>query len=135
MILHLALAALLQATPMPSPSTMPSSMPSTMPSSQAGDAGANIQPEQVARAQFAAFASGKIDQSQYAKPIPQSSIAQLHQVLPALGAPKSFTLLKQGQTAYGPGWAYKVTCEKGAVLEQFTMKDGKITQIVFSPAQ
>lgn len=134
-MLHLALAALLQATPMPSPSTLPSSMPSTMPSTEAGNAGANIQPEQVARAQFAAFASGKIDQSQYSKPIPQSAINQLHQVLPSLGPVKSFTLLKQAETPYGPGWAYKVTCEKGAVLEQFTMKDGKITQIVFSPAQ
>lgn len=92
-------------------------------------------PEQLARYEWAEFSSGTIDQSHFSTPIPQNAIDQLHQVLPSLGAIKSFTLIKHADTQYGPGYAFKVVCEKGSAVEQFTVKDGKITMIYFSPAQ
>lgn len=92
-------------------------------------------PERLARFEWAEFASGNVDQTHFTQPIPQNAIDQLHQVLPSLGAIKSVTLIKKADTPGGPGYAYKVVCEKGAVIEQFAVKDGKITGIYFSPAQ
>ncbi len=109
--------------------------PSTPPSASPAAIGLPKDPEQLARFEFAEFASGKIDQSHFSQPIPQTAIDQLHQVLPSLGAIKSMTLIKKADTPAGPGYAYKVVCEKGALIEQFAVKDGTITSIWFAPAQ
>lgn len=126
MIAAIALLAALQTTPAPAPSAT---------STPAAATALPADPEQLARFEWAEFASGKIDQSHFSQPIPQSAIDQLHQALPALGAIKSVTLLKKADTPYGPGYAYKVVCEKGAAIEQFTIKNGTITGIYFTPAQ
>ena len=122
-----AMLAALQASPAPAapPAAAATASPAPLPTD----------PEQLARQQFAAFASGNIDQRWYSQPIPAAAIAQLRQYLPGLGTVKSFTLIKQNDTPNGPGYAYRVSCAQGTVIEQFTVKNGTITGIYFSPAQ
>lgn len=91
-------------------------------------------PEQIARFEWAEFSSGQIDQSHFSQPIPQKAIDDLHKALPSLGAIKSVTLIRQADTPEGPGYAFRIGCEKGAAIEQFAIKDGKITSILFTPS-
>lgn len=129
-MLNLILAALLltpapsAAPPTPSPGPV-ATIAATLPSD----------PLQLARQQFAAFAAGAVDQSWYAQPMPQSALDQVKAGLTAAGRIKSVTLLKQAQTPYGKGYAYKFVCENASVIEQFSVLNGKITGIFFSPAK
>jgi hypothetical protein len=90
-------------------------------------------PQQIARFEWAEFSSGTIDQSHFTQPIPQKTIDDLHKALSSLGAIKTVTLLKEDATSAGPSYVFRIGCEKGAVLEQFAIKDGKITSIRFMP--
>lgn len=116
-------------------SAAPAGTAAPSPASSTAAAALPADPEKLARYEFAEFASGKIDQSHFSQPIPQNAIDRLHQVLPSLGAVKSMTLIKQADTPVGPGYAFRVVCDKATLIEQFAVKDGKITSILFTPAQ
>lgn len=91
-------------------------------------------PEAIARFEWAEFSSGTIDQSHFTTPIPQKAIDDLHRALPSLGAIKTVTLIRQGDTPAGPGYEFRFGCVKGAAIEQFAIKDGKISSILFTPS-
>ncbi|MFN2448471.1 MAG: rhodanese-like domain-containing protein [Candidatus Baltobacteraceae bacterium] len=42
------------------------------------------------------------------------------------------TLLRRAGSRYGTGYVYRFTCERGAAIETFAIKDGEITTIAFS---
>ncbi len=136
MIALLTMLAALAASPAPSaspdaaasPARAASAAPSATPAENAAMA-------KLARAQFDAFAAGKIDKSRYSIDVPAASMAQVQLGLSSLGAVKSQTLLKTEQLAQGKVYVYRFTCERGAAIEQFSIKDGKINGIYFAPAQ
>lgn len=129
MLALLTLAAVLQSSPAPAASAAPSA--SAAPAALAEDPAVT----KLARAQYDAFASGKIDASQYSVPIPHSAIAQVQADLSALGPIKNVMFLQAAKLAAGTVYVYEFACQNGAVLEQLSVKDGKINGIYFRPAQ
>ncbi len=87
----------------------------------------------IARAQYDAFAAGKIDPSQYSVDIPASAVAQVQAALTRLGPIQSVSFLKSATLASGTAYAYRFTCQKGDIIEQISIKDGKINGIYFIP--
>ena len=117
----------LQTTPAPSPSSTSAAaapLPAPLPTD-------NPSVAKLAREQFYAFASGKIDTSLYSIDI--QSAPQAQAFLSALGAVKSVTLVQTTKMNESDVYVYKFTCENGAALEQLSLKDGKIDGIVFRP--
>lgn len=132
MLALLTLAAALEASP--APAAAPSAPPAA-----ASSAPAPSQPEdpnitKLAREQFDAFVAGKLDPSQYSITVPKRSIAQAQAGLSSLGAIKSVTFMESAPIQGSMVYAYKFTCANGAVLEQLSVKDGKINGIYFAPA-
>lgn len=136
MIASLALLAALQATPPPlAPVDTPAPIFSPAPAVPGTPAASGVKdPEKLARDQFAAWSAGKVDKSLYAFDIPQSAIDQVHQALPSLGAVIGVALATHADVAQGDVYIYKFTCANGAVLEQLSLKDGKINGLSFKPA-
>jgi hypothetical protein len=114
--------------------TYPNAMPSSTPAIIGTPAGTeNPAMTQLAREQFDAFASGKIDKSQYSVDIPQSAIEQAQKALSSLGPVQSVQFMGSAPLSAGTGYAYRFVCEKGTVIERFSIKDGKINAIYFAP--
>ena len=90
--------------------------------------------QEIARAQFEAWASGKIDKSAYSIDLPADAVAQLHEILPALGPIQSVALVTHASLPGGSVYIYRFTCKNGSALEQISFKDGKINGIYFKPA-
>ncbi len=130
MLLSAALIVALQATPAPAASTPAAAapLPSTMPTD-------NPAVGKLARAQFYAFASGKVDASQYAMPLPTDAMPQVQAFLTGLGPVKSVALIQTARMGASDVYVYKFTCENGAALEQLSIKDGKIDGIYFRPIE
>ena len=137
MIASLALLAAIQVTPPPlAPVDTPAPIFSPAPAVTGTPATSGVKdPEKLARDQFTAWSTGKIDKSLYTFDIPQSSIDQVHQALPALGAVIGVALATHADVPQGDVYIYKFTCANGSVLEQLSLKDGKINGIFFKPAQ
>ncbi len=125
MLAHMLLLAALQTTPSPAATTAPA------PSAAATREDPAI--TKIVRAQYDAFAAGKVDASQYSISVPQNAIAQVQAGLASAGAVKSVTFLKMAALPQGTVYAYKFTCANGAVIEQISLKDGKINGIYFRP--
>lgn len=127
MFAYAALILALQTTPAPSPSPTPAAaapLPAPLPTD-------NPSVARLAREQFYAFASGKIDTSLYSTDI--QSAPQAQAFLSALGAVKNVVLLQTAKMGESDVYVYKFTCENGAALEQLSLKGGKIDGIVFRP--
>lgn len=132
MLALLTLVAALEASPAPAAS------PSAAPA--ASSAPAASQPEdpnitKLAREQFDGFVAGKLDPSQYSVTVPKHSIAQAQAGLSSLGAIKSVVFMESAPVQGSIVYVYKFTCANGAVLEQLSVKDGKINGIYFAGAQ
>jgi hypothetical protein len=132
LLAHLLLVAALQSSPAPAASTAPVPAASSVPA-PAPTEDPNV--IKLARAQYDAFASGKVDQSLYPQPVPAAAIAQVQAGLSSLGAVKSVTLVKTTSVQGSQVYVYKFTCANGAAIETLALKDGKISGIYFSPAQ
>lgn len=128
MLALLALLSALQASPAPAASAAATSAATASPAPLPTD------PEQLARQQFAAFASGNVDARWYSAPLPAGAVDQVKTYLQGLGAIKSVALVKTADTPYGKAYVYKFTCTNGAVLEQLVAKGGVIQGIYFRPA-
>jgi hypothetical protein len=128
----LTLVAALEASPAPaaSPSAPPAAASSAPAASQPEDPSIT----KLAREQFDAFVAGKLDPSQYSITVPKRSIAQAQAGLSALGAIKSVSFVESAPIQGSMVYAYKFTCANGAVLEQLSVKGGKINGIYFAPA-
>lgn len=130
----IALAALilsLQATPTPAPSVTPvgaAPVPSPLPSDNAAIG-------KIARAQFYAFAAGKIDPAQYSISIPPQAMPQAQAFLSSLGPVENVSLVQNAKMGESDVYVYKFTCQNGAALEQLSLKNGKIDGIYFRPVQ
>ncbi len=129
MLALLTMVAVLQASPAPASTT--SSPPAAAATAPAEDPAIT----KLARAQYEAFASGKVDQTQYAQAVPQNAIAQVQAGLTALGPVKSVELVKTAVVKGSNVYLYKFTCANGAAMETLAVKDGKIDGIYFRPAQ
>ena len=138
MIASLALLAALQQSPPPLSSETPAPIFSPAPNvgTTSPPAASGVKdPEKLARDQFAAWSAGKIDKSLYTFDIPQSAIDQVHAALPSLGAVVGVALATHADVPQGDVYIYRFTCANGSVLEQLSLKDGKINGIFFKPAQ
>lgn len=127
MLAYAALVLALQTTPAPSPSSTSAAaapLPAPLPTD-------NPSVAKLAREQFYAFASGKVDTSLYS--IDVQSAPQAQAFLSALGAVKNVVLVQTTKVGDSDVYVYKFTCENGAALEQLSLKDGKIDGIVFRP--
>lgn len=129
MIAAAALIALLQATPQ-SAATPAAAAPAPSPQPAGNPAAAKL-----AREQFDAFLSGKIDTSQYSVAIPSAALSQVQAFLSALGPVKSVTLVQKAAIGGSTVYVYRFICANGSVLEQLSVKDGKINGIYFRPVQ
>ncbi|HLI95213.1 MAG TPA: hypothetical protein VKT72_03880 [Candidatus Baltobacteraceae bacterium] len=127
MLALLTLVAALQASPAPA-STTTSPPAATAPAEDPAIT-------KLARAQYDAFSSGKLDASQYSVPIPQDAITQVQAGLTSLGPVKSVQFVKSVAVKGSNVYVYKFTCANGAALEQLSVKDGKINGIYFRPVQ
>lgn len=132
MLAAIALIALVQAAPTPGSTGTPAGaapLPSATPT-------ANPAMGKLARQQFDAFASGKIDLSQYSVAIPKDAVAQVQAFLSALGPVQAVDLIQSGKANADTLYVYRFTCENGAALEQLSIKaNGKIDGIYFRPVQ
>lgn len=131
MLAGLALIAALQATPIPAAGGTPAAaapLPTATPT-------ANPAVDRLARAQFSAFATGKIDASQYSVAIPKNVMPQVQAFLTALGPVNTVDLIQSQRMGADTIYVYRFTCQNGAVLEQLSIKDGKIDGIFFRPVQ
>lgn len=131
MLALLTLLAAIEASP--APATSPAA---ATPAASAAPAAAPAEDPAItklAREQFDAFVAGKLDPSQYSVTIPKHSIAMAHAGLSALGAVKSVTFMESAPIQGSMVSVYKFTCADGAVLEQISVKDGKINGIYFAP--
>lgn len=132
MLAAIALIAALQASPAPSSTGTPAGaapLPSATPT-------ANPAMEKLARQQFGAFASGRIDASQYSVSLPKDAIPQVQAFLSALGPVQSVDLVQSGKINGDTLYVYRFTCQNGAALEQLSVKaNGKIDGIYFRPVQ
>ena len=132
MLAAIALIAALQASPTPASTGTPAGaapLPSPTPT-------ANPAMEKVARQQFGAFTSGKIDASQYSVAIPKDALAQVQAFLSALGPIQAVDLVQSGKINGDAIYVYRFTCQNGAALEQLSVKpNGKIDGIYFRPVQ
>jgi hypothetical protein len=118
---------MIQSAPPP-----PAAIFSPAPTTTATPAASGVKdPEQIARDQFAAFASGTVDKSLYSIDIPQSAIDQLHQALPGLGKIIGVALATHVDVPEGDVYVYKFTCANGSIVEQISFNNGKINGISF----
>lgn len=131
MIALLALLLALQATPSPAASDTPADA-APVPSPAPTD---NPEIAKLARAQFSAFKSGKIDTSQYSVAIPKDALPQVQAYLSELGPIQNVTLVQSAKINGAAVYVYKFSCQNGAALEQLSVKDGKINGIYFRPVQ
>lgn len=131
MLTILGLIVALQVSPMPSVTETPAAA-APLPGPQPTD---NAAVGKIAREQFYAFASGKVDATLYSMPIPKSVMPQVQAFLSALGPVKNVTLVQSEKMGESLVYVYKFTCENGATLEQLSIKDGKIDGIYFRPVQ
>ena len=129
MLALLTLAAALSASP--SPAASPSAAPAPTSSAPAE----NPAITKLANEQFDDFAAGKVNVSEYSVKIPKDALAQVQAGLSSAGAVKSVTLVKQMDVMGSTVYVYRFTCANAAVLEQLSLKDGKINGIYFAPAQ
>lgn len=136
MIASLVLLVALQQTPPPLAPDTPTPIFSPAPAVTGTPAASGVKdPEKLARDQFAAWSAGKVDKSLYTFDIPQSAIDQVHQALPGLGTVIGVALATHADVPQGDVYIYKFTCANGSVLEQLSLKDGKINGLSFKPAQ
>lgn len=89
----------------------------------------------LARQQFNSIVAGKIDKTQYSIAIPASALSRAQAGLAKFGPVQKVEFLKSLLLAQGTVYVYRFTCQKGAVIEQISLKGGKINGIYFAPAQ
>lgn len=132
MLAAFALIAALQAAPTPAATGTPAAaapLPGATPT-------ANPAMEKLAREQFGAFASGKIDPSRYSVVIPKDALPAVQAFLSALGPVQAVDLIQSTKVNGDTVYVYRFTCENGAALEQLSVKaTGKIDGIYFRPVQ
>lgn len=125
------LIALLAGTPAPQPSATPAAAAPAPSPQPAGNPAVG----KLAREQFDAFLSGKIDAAQYSVSIPSAALGQVQAFLSALGPVKSVTLVQKAAIGGSTVYVYRFICANGSVLEQLSLKDGKINGIYFRPVE
>lgn len=133
MLASAALIIALQATPtpIPSPSGTPAAaqpVPSPLPTD-------NPTVAKLARDQFYAFASGRIDSSLYSIEIPKDALPQVQAFLTELGPIESLQLVQSTKTGESTVYVYQFNCQNGGALEQISLRNGKIDGIFFRPVQ